>query len=76
MNGQFLGCRSIRTNWASRKPPAKTEGKPIITFSYDPLRTFFLLAFAIYAYHMSWLFPTNKKYKEEEKKSSVSCQEK
>lgn len=40
MNGQFLGCRSIRTNWASRKPPAKAEGKPIITFSYDSLRTF------------------------------------
>jgi hypothetical protein len=28
MNGQFLGCRSIRTNWATRKPPsAKAEGK-------------------------------------------------
>jgi hypothetical protein len=40
MNGQFLGCRSIRTNWASRKPPAKAEGKLIITFSYDSLRTF------------------------------------
>lgn len=27
MNGQFLGCRSIRTNWATRKPPsAKAEG--------------------------------------------------
>lgn len=38
MNGQFLGCRSIRTNWASRKPPAKAEGKLIIIFSYDPLR--------------------------------------
>ncbi|KAG5671118.1 hypothetical protein PVAND_001332 [Polypedilum vanderplanki] len=31
MNGQFLGCRSIRTNWASRKPPAKAEAniKPL-----------------------------------------------
>ena len=22
MNGQWLGSRSIRTNWATRKPPA------------------------------------------------------
>ncbi|KAG8226769.1 hypothetical protein J437_LFUL000277 [Ladona fulva] len=28
MNGQWLGSRSIRTNWATRKPPApKNEGK-------------------------------------------------
>nr|KAF7431709.1 hypothetical protein H0235_004633 [Vespula pensylvanica] len=28
MNGQWLGSRSIRTNWATRKPPApKSEGK-------------------------------------------------
>jgi len=28
MNGQWLGGRSIRTNWATRKPPApKSEGK-------------------------------------------------
>lgn len=28
MNGQWLGNRSIRTNWATRKPPtAKNEGK-------------------------------------------------
>lgn len=27
MNGQWLGSRSIRTNWATRKPPApKSEG--------------------------------------------------
>lgn len=30
MNGQYLGCRSIRTNWATRKPPsAKQEGKAL-----------------------------------------------
>lgn len=44
MNGQFLGCRSIRTNWASRKPPAKAEGKPIVTFSYDPLGTLLFIS--------------------------------
>lgn len=28
MNGQWLGSRSIRTNWATRKPPAsKLDGK-------------------------------------------------
>lgn len=28
MNGQWLGSRSIRTNWATRKPPApKNDGK-------------------------------------------------
>lgn len=26
MNGQWLGSRSIRTNWATRKPPAKSDG--------------------------------------------------
>ena len=30
MNGQWLGSRSIRTNWATRKPPAKNDGKNII----------------------------------------------
>ena len=29
MNGQWLGSRSIRTNWATRKPPAKNDGKNI-----------------------------------------------
>ncbi|XP_077544352.1 cytotoxic granule associated RNA binding protein TIA1-like isoform X7 [Haemaphysalis longicornis] len=31
MNGQWLGSRAIRTNWATRKPPAnrtQTEGEP------------------------------------------------
>ena len=27
MNGQWLGPRPIRTNWATRKPPAKNDGK-------------------------------------------------
>ena len=26
MNGQWLGSLSIRTNWATRKPPAKNDG--------------------------------------------------
>ena len=26
MNGQWLGSRSIRTNWATRKPPAPHNG--------------------------------------------------
>lgn len=31
MNGQWLGSRSIRTNWATRKPPApKNEGEIFI----------------------------------------------
>lgn len=30
MNGQWLGGRSIRTNWATRKPPApKSEGESV-----------------------------------------------
>ena len=29
MNGQWLGSRSIRTNWATRKPPDKNDGKNI-----------------------------------------------
>lgn len=28
MNGQWLGSRAIRTNWATRKPPAPGQGKP------------------------------------------------
>ncbi|KAF4517816.1 hypothetical protein B566_EDAN008922 [Ephemera danica] len=40
MNGQWLGSRSIRTNWATRKPPApKSEGIPKVAckhcFSYS-----------------------------------------
>lgn len=27
MNGQWLGTRAIRTNWATRKPPAPKDGK-------------------------------------------------
>lgn len=31
MNGQWLGSRSIRTNWATRKPPApKNEGNLLL----------------------------------------------
>lgn len=34
MNGRWLGSRSIRTNWATRKPPAtKADGNPLpLTF--------------------------------------------
>ncbi|KAF7280798.1 hypothetical protein GWI33_005495 [Rhynchophorus ferrugineus] len=33
MNGQWLGSRSIRTNWATRKPPtAKNEGNLDVPF--------------------------------------------
>jgi hypothetical protein len=33
MNGQWLGSRSIRTNWATRKPPApKPEGTLLFPF--------------------------------------------
>lgn len=39
MNGQWLGSRSIRTNWATRKPPApKSEGKGLtIQDIYDKI---------------------------------------
>ncbi|XP_068155261.1 uncharacterized protein trv isoform X2 [Drosophila tropicalis] len=32
MNGQWLGSRSIRTNWATRKPPASKENVKPLTF--------------------------------------------
>lgn len=36
MNGQWLGSRSIRTNWATRKPPApKSDGEFFIQYSSD-----------------------------------------
>ena len=45
MNGQWLGTRAIRTNWATRKPPAPKDGKtsrlflvPILYF-YDIFHT-------------------------------------
>jgi len=39
MNGQWLGTRAIRTNWATRKPPAPKDGKsldifPLFLFSF------------------------------------------
>jgi hypothetical protein len=37
MNGQWLGSRSIRTNWATRKPPApKPEGTLLFPFYSSP----------------------------------------
>uniref|UniRef100_A0A1A9VQM8 RRM domain-containing protein n=1 Tax=Glossina austeni TaxID=7395 RepID=A0A1A9VQM8_GLOAU len=30
MNGQWLGSRSIRTNWATRKPPASKGNQPFV----------------------------------------------
>ena len=36
MNGQWLGSRSIRTNWATRKPPSsRNDGKKTILFTYE-----------------------------------------
>ena len=33
MNGQWLGSRSIRTNWATRKPPtSRNDGKDAYNF--------------------------------------------
>ena len=33
MNGQWLGSRSIRTNWATRKPPTnRNDGEFILAF--------------------------------------------
>jgi hypothetical protein len=45
MNGQWLGSRSIRTNWATRKPPtAKAEGESeknfIISNNLNKTKTF------------------------------------
>ncbi|KAH9363166.1 hypothetical protein HPB48_011866 [Haemaphysalis longicornis] len=38
MNGQWLGSRAIRTNWATRKPPAnRTQTEVDITTSTKPL---------------------------------------
>ncbi|XP_049520865.1 cytotoxic granule associated RNA binding protein TIA1-like isoform X2 [Dermacentor silvarum] len=38
MNGQWLGSRAIRTNWATRKPPAnRTQAEVDITTSTKPL---------------------------------------
>ena len=35
MNGQWLGSRSIRTNWATRKPPSVTGGGPGRSLEYE-----------------------------------------
>ncbi|KAL3864565.1 hypothetical protein ACJMK2_006232 [Sinanodonta woodiana] len=35
MNGQWLGSRPIRTNWATRKPPAPPTRENIKQLSYD-----------------------------------------
>ncbi|XP_077499887.1 TIA1 cytotoxic granule associated RNA binding protein Rox8 isoform X1 [Amblyomma americanum] len=38
MNGQWLGSRAIRTNWATRKPPAnRTQAEVDVTTSTKPL---------------------------------------
>lgn len=39
MNGQWLGTRAIRTNWATRKPPAPKDGiHLIISYACNRLR--------------------------------------
>ncbi|XP_064631326.1 nucleolysin TIAR-like isoform X4 [Lineus longissimus] len=35
MNGQWLGSRSIRTNWATRKPPAPNQKEAVTPKSYE-----------------------------------------
>ncbi|XP_014680822.1 PREDICTED: nucleolysin TIA-1 isoform p40-like isoform X2 [Priapulus caudatus] len=35
MNGQWLGARAIRTNWATRKPPAPHKEGQLKQLSYD-----------------------------------------
>ncbi|KAK7463980.1 hypothetical protein BaRGS_00038020 [Batillaria attramentaria] len=35
MNGQWLGTRPIRTNWATRKPPAPVPKENVKQLSYD-----------------------------------------
>ncbi|XP_060064558.1 nucleolysin TIAR-like isoform X1 [Ylistrum balloti] len=35
MNGQWLGSRAIRTNWATRKPPAPVPKETVKQMSYD-----------------------------------------
>ena len=42
MNGQWLGSRSIRTNWATRKPPAKNDGRNIIVIQIVNISEMFL----------------------------------
>lgn len=43
MNGQWLGSRAIRTNWATRKPPAtKAERKltnKLVIINIEPIAT-------------------------------------
>lgn len=42
MNGQWLGSRSIRTNWATRKPPAtKAEREYTNNFDFSFIQTHF-----------------------------------
>lgn len=53
MNGQYLGCRSIRTNWATRKPPsAKQEGK---AFNFNLFHNFSII-FLFMLPHLSLSF--------------------
>lgn len=43
MNGQWLGSRAIRTNWATRKPPAtKAERKFLNKYNTTIPKTIFL----------------------------------
>lgn len=41
MNGQWLGTRAIRTNWATRKPPAPKDGKLFYFKSCVSISVFF-----------------------------------
>jgi len=50
MNGQWLGSRSIRTNWATRKPPApKNEGELYCCYAF---LTSLCFCFFLYGYSL------------------------
>jgi len=48
MNGQWLGSRSIRTNWATRKPPATKAERKLKLFSIFNTNKTHLYKFIIY----------------------------
>ena len=57
MNSQWIGSRNIRTNWATRKPPApKAESGESTSFSRFVnllvLRPFFVLVIYVRLFHI------------------------
>ena len=51
MNGQWLGTRAIRTNWATRKPPAPKDGT-----SFSNYGTWFSILFFFFCFVLSFKF--------------------